>query len=295
MTPATTLKEKIRAIQNLEDALNKPRTDLNEAQRIERKQFIRQLLGIENNFDSSQLSFDIEKFENIASKFFGKIGMVKPYKNIEIRPLPKDMFIKFDEETLVLEEAFIKTRSPELVVIIAIHEMYHKYGQNLNPDMVQVKYFTDFFGQQTIIEMDIDADVETFQFLMEHADLDFNQYLDLIYTATKNASPRASNYSTPRIPKTVRSIGSLLSIYASQKSGSKNIFVPNLHEVEGGNHYVACISNGRKFAKIPSVKKLINIFFTLTDLSKEDFIDSVYECCEEIYISISTQLKLTTI
>lgn len=259
------------------------------------EEYNRDSVGIEDSFEITKTNFDIENFENIASKFFDKLGMAKPCKRIEIKPLPKDMFLKFDGETLVLEEAFIKTRSSALIVIIVIHEMYHKYGQNLNPDMIQVKYFTDFFGQQTIIEMDIDADVETFQFLMEHADLNFIQYLELIYNASKNGSTKASTYTTPRIPKTIRSVGSLLSIYASQKSGSKNIFVPNLHEVEGGDHYVACISNGRKFAKIPSVKKLVNLFFTLTELSEKDFIDSAQECCEEIYSAISTQLKLTTI
>ena len=293
-TQNLSLKQRLRAIQNLEDTLGNPRINLNQDERYARSMIIRKLLGLENPLNLPDSTFDIAKFAEIMSKFFNKMGIDQAFNRIEIRVLPKDMFIKFEGNILVLEKAFIQSRSAELVIIIAIHETYHKYGQNLNPDMIQVKCFTDFFDQQTIIEMDIDADVETFEFLVENAGLDFNQYLELIYDSTKKGVSENPTYATPRIPKIVRSIGSLLSIYTSQKSKSKNILVPNLHEIDGESNYVACISNGRKFAKVPSIKKLVNLFLSLTDLSKEDFINTTCEYCEEIYTALSSQLKLET-
>ena len=78
------------------------------------------------------------------------------------------MFVKIENSTLILEKEFIKNTEPKLIKIVIFHELYHKFGQNMEPNMKEVKYLTDFFGQNAITEMDIDSDVETYKFFEQN-------------------------------------------------------------------------------------------------------------------------------
>jgi hypothetical protein len=85
----------------------------------------------------------------------------------------------------------------------------------MEPNMKEVKYLTDYFGFNSIVELDIDSDVETFQFL----GLGFEKYLHLLHSNL----PSDSNWRTPKI---VRLVGSILSIYISSKYDQKVVLMP---------------------------------------------------------------------
>jgi hypothetical protein len=269
----------------LENSLGTVKSTLTKDERIERNNIMRRLFLLK---PQDSVEVDTEDINSLVMDFFISLNLDKIFNEVQICPLPKDMFINLDHlPILKLEEAMFKSRSLLLVKIIIIHELYHKFVQNMNPDMKQVKYLRDVFGQNTITEMDIDSDVATFNFLESKNQLDFNSYLNIIHSGlTKNYD------SMPRVPKITRSIGSILSIYVSQKTSVKHVLVPDLNEITGGKNFLTCISTGRKFATIPSVSSLVQLHYKPYSDSLEEFISLVTERCEECYESLIPQLNL---
>ena len=147
----TTLKIKVRAFQNMEKAIGQNKLKLNSAQRNNRKEIMRKIFGI-NQISENIVNFDYQEIQILLNKFFEKLNIPQKLDKIEIQPLPKDMFIKVFENKLILEEEFIKnTANPEMVRIIIFHELYHKFGQNMEPNMKEVKHLTDHFGFNSIV------------------------------------------------------------------------------------------------------------------------------------------------
>ena len=143
----------------------------------------------------------------MLDRFFVGQNIENNITDIQIEDLPKDMFVRIKPPVLILEKDFIENANEVLAKVIVFHELYHKFGQNMNPNMVEVKYMQDYFGPQTIIEMDIDSDVETFKFMKDSENLDFAKYLGLIYDGLN-----FKNDNVPRIFKVSRFLGSLISI-----------------------------------------------------------------------------------
>lgn len=271
----TTLKTKVRAFQNMEKVIGQNKINLDSLQRNNRKEAMRKYLV--NQISENIANFDYPEMHTLLNKFFEKLKIPQSLDKIEIQPLPKDMFIKIDKKTLILEEEFIKNTSLEMVKVVIFHELYHKFGQNMEPNMKEVKYLTDYFGFNSIVELDIDADVETFKFL----NLEFEKYLQLLYQNL----PSDPNW---RIPKITRLTGSILSIYISQKYDQKVVLMPEL--TDNSQNYIACITNGRKFAKSSFLKNLARICCNSSNFTQIGFAKSITILCQEISQELEPQL-----
>lgn len=231
------LKDQVSAYRVMEDAIGKDRTSLTNTQKIERKNLIRKTLGIEKPQESN---FNKPEFNNALVEFFTQLGMKNPFSEIKVIEMPKGMYLHIKPPTLFLEKRFVDSSDEKFVSICILHELYHNFAQNMLPDMKEVKYMTDYFGPQTIAEMDIDSDVETYLLMLKQGQTNFNDYIGLIYDVLSSPSDLR-----PREFKVARFIGSLVSIYFADKTSKKAILYPHINRINENKLFFACIADGR--------------------------------------------------
>lgn len=282
----TELKLKLNAIHTMEKALGKTVSSMNSSEKLERKEILRKLLGLRQDNHNEYGDELLENILILSQEFCKQHNVQHSFESVKVAPLPQDMFVKVEGNVLLIEKDFISKSDSKLVVVIIIHELYHKFVQNMNPDMVEVKHLRDHFGQQTITEMDIDSDVETYLFLTKKAGLNFNNYLQTLY----NNHCRNNSQSIPRSIKVIRSVGSLLSIFVTEKTGVKHIITPSLPNFSTQPCYLTCLVNGRKFIKLPNLEPVIGLS-SITSSTIEDYIDQVTTFCNEVYTELKKQIR----
>jgi uncharacterized protein YeeX (DUF496 family) len=284
----TQLKTKVQAYRDMENTLGKKNKFLDIQDRKERKRLMLEVLGIKQltKINEKVENFDYKMYENLLVDFFSEIGVPNVFTEIQIVDLPQGMFIKMEPPTLYIEQRFVENSDERFAPICIFHELYHKFGQNMNPNMCEVKYMTDYFGQQTIVEMDIDADVETYTFIEQKNNINFKDYLGMIYDGLS-----LNRDETPRIYKVARFVGSIVSIYFKKENQVKAILYPHINKINDGQIVIACIYNGRKYAKInmsfSEVESVISLYKEPNDVDKETFVHTLENFC----ISVSSQIK----
>jgi hypothetical protein len=117
--------------------------------------------------------------------------------------------------------------------------------------------------------------------------LSFSDYLKLIYeSASKNSTVDI------RGVKLKRFVGSILSIYASEKSNQKIILLPNVNQFGTEHVDSTCIFNGRKYAKIPNISDLIETYVNKISFDQNNYVESIIDLCEKVFLELSRQLRI---
>lgn len=273
------IKTKIKAFHQFEALIGKPKSVLNAEERTTRNENVRRILNLPNK---EVQNFDLVTIKNAVDNFFLKHSLPNNIQKIVIQPLKSGMIMKvLDDTTLILEEAMCKTQTPEFSSLMVVHEMYHKYVQNMEPNMKDIKYYQDYFGQQTIVEMDIDADIETFMLAEKQGTLDFEKYLTAIHKGLSY-----SKDERPRIFKIARFLGSLISIKATLSNNKKLIGFPYLNEINKNKLYFAIISDGRKYANLEveyeKTKQVIDLYQNAENYSVDEFVNLLESYCTKV-------------
>ena len=230
------------------------------------------------------------KFEKIKNSLLNLIG--SKYSEIEIVEMSSGMCIKSQPPALYLEKALVESASVELIEIIVLHELYHQDTQNLTIDMKHIKHIVDYFGSQTMHELDIDADIEAFAILQKNKNLSFKKFLEIIYNASTFASDKI------RLGKFSRFVGGIVGSKLWDKYGAKIIAFPYLNEtiVETEIPF-SCIYEGRKLAvaEIINLDLLKKLHREAKSFEQQDYVEKLNTEIEKIADQIYLQLNLDKI
>ena len=243
-----------------------------------RNQEMRQLLGITNK----ELLIKYQKIKESVLKLVGD-----KYNQIKIVEMPSGMRIKSQPPALYLEKALIKNALIELVEIIVLHELYHQNTQNLTIDMKHIKHIVDYFGSQTMHELDIDADIEAFAVLQKNKNLSFKKFLEIIHNASTFASDKI------RLGKFSRFVGGILGAKIWDKYGVKIIAFPYLNETITETVVpFCCIAGGRKLAtaEIINLDLLKKLHREAKSFEQQDYVEKLNTEVEKIANQIYSQL-----
>ena len=192
------------------------------------------------------------------------------------------------QNKLTIELEAVINHSPRFVQVMIMHELHHKFVQKIEPNMKEVKHQRDYFGDQTITEMDIDADLNTYILFSEQGKFNFNGYLNLLY----NELAKDKDYRI-RKEKFNRYFGSLLSIYNYTQTRERKIFYPHIDSCNDDTIYFAVIGNGRGFSKCELTEslilKLIQMYHETNKFDAQEFINLHQEVFETITNQINQQ------
>lgn len=245
-----------------------------------------------HKIDNLVLNFWLEELHS-SIKVFMEMQKLDSYYlvgNIDIKPLPKGMIMCINSQNkLTIELEAVINHDPIFVQVMIMHELHHKFVQNMKPNMKEANHQRDYFGDQIITEMDIDADLNTYILFSEQGKFNFNGYLNLLY----NELAKDKDYRI-RKEKFNRYFGSLLSIYNYTQIGERKIFYPYIDSCNDDTIYFAVIGNGRDFSKCELrenlILKLIQMYHETNKFYAQEFI-SLHQ---EVFETVTNQINKKT-
>jgi hypothetical protein len=192
-------------------------------------------------------------------------------KNID--SYPKENLLKVDSKLLTKSNVFFGA-------IVILHDLYHNLRQNIL-SMEDVNNIRDLFGQNEMLMMDIDADIEIFLFFKEYYNYSFIKYLDTLYDGLS-----VFHDNTTRLPKVQRFIGSIISIYVTEKN-ERTIYFPSLSKISDYLYLFSSSKNGLMFKKTEIHQKdldqIVDLLKNPKQKSKDEFISILENFCKTIH------------
>ncbi len=229
------------------------------------------------NFQKFMQALLINYFEYLrieGSTPFIELENLKNGQNI--LSIPSENLLKIDSQIFTKSNAFF-------AAIVVLHDLYHNLIQNVL-SIEDVNIIRDLFGQNEMLMIDVDADIEIFMFLQEYYNYSFVKYLDTLYDGLS-----VFHDNSPRLPKVQRFIGSIISIYISQK-GERIVYFPSLSKISDVLYLFSSSKKGLQFNKTKiQQNELDNIVEILKNpqlKSKDEFIIIIEGFCKNIHNSL---------
>jgi hypothetical protein len=212
-----------------------------------------------------------------------KIENEIPFVEIEELPdgknitsIPEQNILKVDSKILTKSNAFFGA-------MVTLHDLYHNLKQNVM-SMDDVNNIRDLFGQNEMLMIDIDADVEIFNFFKVYYNYSFIKYSDTSYDGLS-----VFHDNTTRLPKVQRFIGSIISIYISEKS-ERIIYFPSLSKISNSLYLFSTSKVGFKFNKTEisqiEIDEIVEILKNPKLKTKDQFINTLSNIDKKIHNSI---------
>jgi NUDIX domain len=246
--------------------------------------------GFLENYNNSSLNiggYNFQKFmQALLINYYEYLKIEDNTPVIELNELPEGKNIIHNIENNILQvDTKILTKSNVFFgAIVILHDLYHNLVQNIH-SIDDVNIVRDLFGQNEMLMIDIDADIEIFAFFKQYYNYSFIKYLDTLYDGLS-----IFHDSTARLPKVQRFIGSILSIYIFEK-GERVIYFPSLSKISNNLYLFSSSKNGLQFNKTELTQKEVDTIVDLlqnpSELTKDKFISTLDIFCKKFYNSLT--------
>jgi hypothetical protein len=244
------------------------------------------LENYQNSVQSNIGGYNFQKFmQALLINYYEYLKIKESIPLIELDDLANGRNIEsFPIENLLKVDSKILTKSNVFFgAIVILHDLYHNLKQNVL-SMEDVNTIRDLFGQNEMLMIDIDADVEIFRFFKEYYNYSFVKYLDTLYDGLS-----VFHDNTTRLPKVQRFIGSIISIYVSEKS-DRVIYFPSLSKISDSLYLFSSSKNGLQFNKTQihqsELDEIVEILKNPKLKTKDEFILTLSTFCKKIHNSL---------
>ena len=244
------------------------------------------LENYQNSYQSNIGGYNFQKFmQALLINYYEYLQIEENTPLIELEDLPNGKNIEsLPQENLLKVDAKILTKSNVFFgAIVILHDLYHNLKQNVQ-SLDDVNIIRDLFGQNEMLMIDIDADVEIFIFFKKYYNYSFIKYLDTLYDGLS-----VFHDNTTRLPKVQRFIGSIISIYVSEKS-DRVIYFPSLSKISDNLYLISSSKNGLQFNKTQihqhELDEIVEILKNPKLKTKDEFIVILDSFCKKIHNSL---------
>jgi 8-oxo-dGTP diphosphatase len=245
------------------------------------------LENYQNSLQSDIGGYNFQKFmQALLINYYEYLNIQENTPIIEIEDLPNGKNIEtYPIQNLLKVDSKILTKSNVFFgAIVILHDLYHNLKQNIQ-SIDDVNTIRDLFGQNEMLIVDIDADIEIFIFFKKYYNYTFVKYLDTLYDGLN-----VFHDNTTRLPKVQRFIGSIISIYISEKGG-RIIYFPSLSKISDSMYLLSFSKNGLQFNKTEihqiEIDQIVELLKKPKSKTKTEFISILENFCKKIHDNLT--------
>ena len=232
--------------------------------------------------------YNFQKFmQSLLINFYEYLSLEAQTPVISICELPNGANIErdLDQNTLKVNSSILTNSNVFFGSLVVLHDLYHNVTQKID-SMTEVNAIRDLFGQNEMLMIDIDADLEIYIFFKKYYNYTFIKYLDTLYSGMT-----VFNDKNTRLPKLQRFIGSIISIYMSD-TVNRTVYYPSLSKISNIMYLYAMSGEGIKIYKIDIVQKsvddILKILQNPNEITKDEFIEELLKFSKNISNQIAS-------
>jgi hypothetical protein len=242
------------------------------------------LQGSKKNISNTKLSIE-NYIKEIVYNFYEYLEADFKPSSIKVRELPDGSNISWQDDVLIINLKLLTSTMLFFAAMVILHDLYHnlKQGIKSHGDVLKLR---DTIGNNEMLLIDIDADVEMYNFLVKYYNYDFKKYVDTLYEGGS-----VFRSIVARFPKVQRFIGSLISIYLSD-SGKRPVIFPSFGSIYNELCLISITGSKLYFHQVEVEKSELNKIIDIAQNSNKYSQDEFYTGIKNFIELITSKLSL---